>query len=101
MYAGPILMLRQFHEEVSELDSTYTGWLSPGVVIGLSANGKVAKSGDSFDGRKIEIPSSGMLHSRVPCVPTDLEPRLSFSWVCLLKESGELVAAHSRVRKNV
>ena len=48
-------MLYPFHEEVSALDFTYTGWLSQGIVIRLSAGRKVVKSGDSFDGRKIEI----------------------------------------------
>ena len=89
IYYGPILMLHPFHEEVSVLDSMYTGWLSQGAVIGLTARSKVTKSGDI---RKIKISSSGMLHSRTACVPTDLEPCLSFSLVSLLKESGGLVA---------
>ena len=92
-------MLHPFHEEVSVLESTYSGWLLQGTVIGLCISRKVAKNGDSFDSRKIVIPSSGMLHSRVPRVPTDLEPPLCFSWVGLLKESGGLVAAHQHVTK--
>ena len=94
-------MLRPFHKEVSALDSTYTGWLFQGIVIRLSVSRKVAKCGDSVDGRKIEIPSSGMLHLRVPHVPANLEPRLSFSWVDLLKESDGLVVAHAHIQKGL
>ena len=69
--------------------------------IRLNVSRKVAKSGDSFDGRKIEIPSIGMLHSRVLCVPTDLEPRLSVSRVGLLKDSSRLVAPINTSKKHV
>ena len=89
-------MLHPFHEA---LDSTYTGWLSRGALIGLNAGRKVAKSGDNFDGRKIEITSSGMLHSRVPGLLMDLEMHLSFFWVGLLKKSGGLVAARQHFEK--
>ena len=58
---------------------------------------KGSESGDSFDGRMIEIPSSRMLHSRVPRVPTDLEPRLRLTWVGVLKESSGLVVTHRHV----
>ena len=67
-------MLRVFHEEVSVLDSTYKGWLAQGAVIGLNARRKVAINDEGYDGKKIEISWSGMLHSRVPCVPTDMQP---------------------------
>ena len=50
---------------------------------------------------KIEIPSSGMLYSRVPRVPTDLEPHSSFTWVGHLKESGGLAAARRRIGKRL
>ena len=94
-------MLHLFHEKVSALDSTYTVWLLQGTVIGLSASRKVAKSDNTFEGRKIKISLSGILHSRVPRVPTDLEPHLSFSMLSLLKESGGLVVAHPHGRKRL
>ena len=83
------------------LDFTYTTWLSQGAVVRLNTSRKVAKNGNSFDGTKIEIPSSGILHLRVPRVPTDLELRLSFSWVSLLKESSGLVAARLHVGQSL
>ena len=60
---------RSSHEETSV---KYKGWLSQGAVISL----RKLKGGDGWHWRfgKNEICSSGMLCSRVPCLPTDLEP---------------------------
>ena len=60
---------RPSHEEMSV---QYKGWLSQGAVISL----RKPKGGDGWQWRfgKNEICSSGMLCSRVPCLPTDLEP---------------------------
>jgi len=86
---------RTSHEEMSV---KYKGWLSQGAVISL----RKPKGGDGWQLRfgKNEICSSGMLCSRVPCLPTDLEPfhgrgcyccagRMQYSWpfaVAILEE---------------
>ena len=71
-------MLRPFHEEVSALDYVYRMAFT-GCSYRVKHKQKGSESVVTFDGRKIKIPSNGMLHSTVPRVPTDLEPRLSFT----------------------
>ena len=71
------------------------------IIVRLNTSRKVVKTGDCFNGRKIKIPLSEMLHSRVPCTCTD-GPGTALEFLSeSVETSSGLVAAHPHIQESL